>query len=160
MEHRSYHLYNLIFQPAFPDRAGKTTPATEQKNQIGVGLQGLASALGKANTTLHWGAGVNGDDIEFVFGTTDEQRPSGNPSDFQHRAVCLFLLDFGQSDIVDLSQECEPVHRAFKAAIVTGDNQHFIPHANQPDLFAALKRDVLQPELLCSPTSALTRNST
>ncbi|CAG8426546.1 unnamed protein product [Penicillium salamii] len=111
----------------------------DNMKHIGIDTIKLASALGKAYATSHWGAGVNGDDIEFVFGTTDEQRPSGNPPDFQHRAVCLFLLDFGQCDIVDLSQESETVYQAFKGAMVTGDNQHFIPHANQPELFAAFK---------------------
>lgn len=111
----------------------------DNMKQIGIDTIKLASSLGKAYATLHWGAGVNGDDIEFVLGTTAEQRPSGNPPDFQHRAVCLFLLDFGQCDIVDLSQESETVYQAFKGAMVTGDNQNFIPHANQPELFAAFK---------------------
>ncbi|KAJ5773718.1 hypothetical protein N7457_008614 [Penicillium paradoxum] len=111
----------------------------DNMKQIVIDTIKLASALGKAYATLHWGAEVNGDDIEFVFGTTAEQRPSGNPPDFQHRAVCLFLLDFGQCDIVDLSQESETVYQGFKGAMVTGDNQNFNPHANQPELFAAFK---------------------
>lgn len=111
----------------------------DNMKQIGIDTIRLASALGKAYATLHWGAGVNGDDVEFVFGTTAKQALSGNPPDFQHRAICLFLLDFGQCDIVDLSQESEIVYQAFKGAMVTGDNQRFIPHTNQSELFAAFK---------------------
>ncbi|CAG8923122.1 unnamed protein product [Penicillium salamii] len=105
--------FSQLFQTA------RNRPHLQQINQIGAGLIPIVSrqtvSCPTADTAIsHWGAGVNGDDIEFVFGTTDEQRPSENPSDFQSRAVCLFLLDFGQCDIVDLSQECKTVHWAFK----------------------------------------------
>lgn len=39
----------------------------DNMKEIGIDTIKLANALGKAYATLHWGAGVNGDDIEFVF---------------------------------------------------------------------------------------------
>ncbi|CAG8269130.1 unnamed protein product [Penicillium olsonii] len=111
----------------------------DDMKQIGIDTIELASALGKAYATLHWGAGVNGDDIEFVLGTTAEQAVCGRQP-HQDRAIGLFFLDFGQCDIVDLSQESGTVYQAFKGAMVTGDNQHFIPHANQPEFLAAFKK--------------------
>ncbi|CAG8135580.1 unnamed protein product [Penicillium olsonii] len=111
----------------------------DDMKRIGIDTIELTSALGKAYATLHWGAGVNGDDIEFVLGTTVEQAVCGRQP-HEDRAIGLFLLDFGQCDIVDLSQESGTVYQAFKGAMLSGDNQHFIPHANQPELFAAFKK--------------------
>ncbi|CAI7593600.1 unnamed protein product, partial [Penicillium bialowiezense] len=113
----------------------------ESMRTIGVDTIRLAAALGKAYAILHWGAGVDGDDIEFVFGTTEEtsNTPKEHTPEFQKRAVGLFLLDFGQCDTVDLGQDCETVYQAFKGAMVTGDNKCFIPRPTQPELFAAFK---------------------
>lgn len=38
--------------------------------RIGLDINSLATELGIAYSILHWGAGINGDDVEFVFGTS------------------------------------------------------------------------------------------
>ncbi|KAJ5567665.1 hypothetical protein N7535_006971 [Penicillium sp. DV-2018c] len=110
--------------------------------ELGVNTVALAIEMGKAYAILHWSAGINGDDVEFVLGTSaiDAPRALVEPPDFQHRAVGLYLLDFGQCEVVDLTQDCDVVYQAFKGAMVTGDNQRFIPHySRSPKLFAAFK---------------------
>ncbi|KAJ5933843.1 hypothetical protein N7454_006172 [Penicillium verhagenii] len=53
----------------------------------------------------------------------------------------LHLLDFGQCEAVDLTQDCDVVYQEFKGAMVTGDNQFFIPYSlTSPVLFAAFKK--------------------
>lgn len=112
--------------------------------EIGIDTLALANEMGKAYATLHWGAAVNnGDDVEFVLGTSLSYAPGyrGEAPSLQHRAVGLYLLDFGQCEAVDLTQDCDVVYQAFKGAMVTGDNQHFIPHSStNPALFAAFKK--------------------
>ncbi|KAK0655238.1 hypothetical protein B0T16DRAFT_450958 [Cercophora newfieldiana] len=101
-------------------------------------VKGLATAMGEAFAIMHWGAGVNGDDVEFVLGTSDESQ--GGALDFQHRAVGFYLLDFGQCDAVDLEDEKDDVYQAFKGAMVTGDNQLFIPHFQRSrDVFESFR---------------------
>ncbi|KAJ5566733.1 uncharacterized protein N7459_010115 [Penicillium hispanicum] len=115
--------------------------------QLGLDTLTLANEMGKAYATLHWGAGVNGDDVEFVLGTSTAEAPRAlvKPPDFQHRAVGLYLLDFGQCEAFDLTQDCDVVYQAFKGAMVTGDNQRFIPHySRSPKLFAAFKKGYIE----------------
>jgi len=38
--------------------------------ELGLDVLGLASAMGKAFAIMHWGAGVNGDDVEIVLGSS------------------------------------------------------------------------------------------
>lgn len=111
--------------------------------ELGINTLALAEEMGKAYATLHWGAATNGDDVEFVLGTSasEERRAHVESPDFQHRAVGLYLLDFGQCEAVDLTQDCDVVYQQFKGAMVTGDNQLFIPRSsNSPALFAAFKK--------------------
>jgi hypothetical protein len=111
--------------------------------EIGIDSLTLANEIGKAYAILHWDAAINGDDVEFVLGTSavKAQRAGQEPPDFQHRAVGLYLLDFGQCEAVDLTQDCDVVYQAFKRAMVTGDNQRFIPHySTSPALFTAFKK--------------------
>ncbi|KAJ9348645.1 hypothetical protein DTO280E4_9270 [Paecilomyces variotii] len=111
--------------------------------ELGVDTDTLANEMGKAYAILHWGAGINGDDVEFVLGTSavDAPRALVEPPDFQHRAVGLYLLDFGQCEVVNLTQDCDVVYQAFRGAMVTGDNQRFIPHySRSPKLFAAFRK--------------------
>ncbi|KAJ5190053.1 hypothetical protein N7491_007906 [Penicillium cf. griseofulvum] len=93
--------------------------------QIGIDTVPLARAMGKAYAILHRGAAVNGDDVEFVLGTsvTEAQGPD-HGSGLQHRNVQSYLLGFGQCEAVDLSLSQDPgiVYQAFKGAMVTGDN--------------------------------------
>jgi hypothetical protein len=110
--------------------------------ELGIDTLALAKEMGKSYATLHWGAAKNGDDVEFVLGTSaiEEPRALVQSPDFQHRAVGLWLLDFGQCEAVDLTQDSDVVYQAFKGTLVTGDNQLFIPHAStSPELFAAFK---------------------
>ncbi|KAK3384071.1 hypothetical protein B0T24DRAFT_72659 [Lasiosphaeria ovina] len=104
-------------------------------------VKGLATAMGEAFAIMHWGAGVNGDDVEFVLGTSAlKDESQGGALDFQHRAVGLYLLDFGQCDAVDLEDEKDDVYQAFKGAMVMGDNQLFIPHFQRSrDVFESFR---------------------
>ncbi|KAF7562978.1 hypothetical protein G7046_g1153 [Stylonectria norvegica] len=109
-----------------------------------VNVEQLARSMGKAFALMHWGAGVNGDDVEFVFGTSlAPGHGDGNEDEdegLQHRAVGLYLLDFGQCESVDLFQDPEVVYQAFKGAMITGDNQLFIPHYRvNPATYTAFK---------------------
>ncbi|CAI7661141.1 unnamed protein product [Penicillium discolor] len=87
--------------------------------------------MGKSYATLHWGSGINGDDVEFVFGTfaletgEEQLRP-----DFQRRAIRLFLLDFGQCESVDLTEDPQTVYQAFKGAMVMAFKKGYIEAGN------------------------------
>lgn len=84
--------------------------------EIGIDSLALANEMGKAYAILHWGAGINGDDVEFVLGTSaiEAKREEQGPPRFQYRAVGLYLLDFGQCEAVDLTWDCDVVYQAFK----------------------------------------------
>lgn len=70
--------------------------------------------------------------MEFVLGTTLAQ---DDRDDLQQRTTRLFLLDFGQCELVDLSGETNEVYQAFKGAMITGDNQCFIPNVRNTQLW-------------------------
>ncbi len=107
---------------------------------LGLDVVNLAASMGKAFAIMHWGGGVNGDDVEFVLGTSEIQGPGAGALDFQQRAVGFYLLDFGQCETVDLSKEPDQVYQEFKGAMVTGDNQYFIPHYDRSrKLFTVFK---------------------
>ncbi|XWW93003.1 hypothetical protein V2A60_000931 [Cordyceps javanica] len=105
---------------------------------LNVDIHGIADSVGAAFAIMHWGAGVDGDDVEFVLGT---RLLSQTPECVQERQVGLFLLDFGQCDAVDLVAEPAAARQHFKGAMVTGDNQLFIPNLVQrPDLYRSFKK--------------------
>ncbi|KAJ5462150.1 hypothetical protein N7530_010355 [Penicillium desertorum] len=114
--------------------------------RIGIETLHLANAMGKAYATLHWGAATNGDDVEFVLGTSATAAQGTNHApDLQSRAVQLYLLDFGQCEAVDLAQDPDVVYQAFKGAMVTGDNQSFIPHyLRSPAMFATFRQGYIE----------------
>jgi hypothetical protein len=114
--------------------------------RIGIETLHLANAMGKAYATLHWGAATNGDDVEFVLGTSAAAAQGTNHApDLQSRAVQLYLLDFGQCEAVDLAQDPDVVYQAFKGAMVTGDNQSFIPHyLRSPAMFATFRQGYIE----------------
>jgi hypothetical protein len=118
----------------------------EPIERLGLDVAAVTFSMGKAFALMHWGAGVNGDDVEFVLGTSLVSHPGNkgdDDSELQHRAVGLYLLDFGQCDLVDLAQDPRDVFQAFKGAMVTGDNQLFIPHYRKsPDLFARVQEGI------------------
>ncbi|KAI1392711.1 uncharacterized protein F4822DRAFT_138610 [Hypoxylon trugodes] len=110
--------------------------------RLGLDTPNIAASMGKAYALMHWGAGVNGDHVEFVLGTSAVRGPKGPPGTpgTQHRAVGLYLIDFGQCESVDLSEEPEEVYQALKVAMVTGDSQLFIPHYRKsPELYSVFK---------------------
>ncbi|KAJ5364350.1 uncharacterized protein N7496_010063 [Penicillium cataractarum] len=111
-------------------------------NSFVMDVEKLANEVGKAYAIMHWAACVNSDDVEFVLGTSIAQKKGSEsePLDFQHRELGLYLLDFGQCEEVDISQEPDVVYQAFKGTMVTGDNCLFIPNYRlTPSLFAAFK---------------------
>lgn len=114
----------------------------ESLKRLDFEVEELAECLGKAYAIMHWGAHINGDDVEFVLGSSTTTGPDQHdvPS-FQHRRIGLYLIDFGQCDKVDMNQEPDAVYQAFKGSMVTGDNACFIPnHRQTPDLFKIFKK--------------------
>ncbi|CAK7275112.1 hypothetical protein SEPCBS57363_006511 [Sporothrix epigloea] len=110
--------------------------------RVGLDVDTLVAEVGKAYALMHWGAGVNGDDVEFVLGSYIIPSEAGAAStpDSQHRAIGLFLLDFGQCSFIDLAEDFHVVYQVFRGAMVTGDNQNFIPNLRKtPALFAIFK---------------------
>jgi hypothetical protein len=112
----------------------------ESMERLCLDVTGLATSMGKAFAIMHWGAGIDGDDVEFVLGTSPEQGDEIAAFDSQHRVVQLYLIDFGQCAKVDLSGDVEMVYQKFRGAMVMGDNQYFIPHYRKsPGLWGAFK---------------------
>lgn len=110
---------------------------------LGLRVKEMARCMGKAYAIMHWGAGADSDDAEFVLGSTAIQ--DSGASDFQHRETGLYLLDFGQCVSVDLAQPQQVVYQAFKGAMVTGDNQKFIPHYGRtPELFREFREGYME----------------
>lgn len=103
----------------------------------------LADEMGSSFAILHWGAETNGDDVEFVFGT--ELLPGSSSETLQSRKMGFYLLDFGQCDSVDLSQDVATVYQEFKGAMVTGDNQLFIPNClTSPSIFEHFRKGYIR----------------
>lgn len=108
---------------------------------LGLDVNFLANAMGKAYAVMHWGAGINGDDVEFVLGTSAVQKGGSEKDEVQYRAIGFYLLDFGQCERVDLTEDVDVVYQAFKGAVVTDDNQSFIPHYQRtPELFGVFRK--------------------
>ncbi|OQE36695.1 hypothetical protein PENCOP_c011G06027 [Penicillium coprophilum] len=100
-------------------------PYLETMEQTGSETLPLASAMGKVYAILHWGAAINGEDVDTA------------------RFRCI--SDFGQGEAVDLTHDPDVVYQAFKGAMVTGDNQHFISQVTRsPALFATFRQGYLE----------------
>ncbi|KAH8679282.1 hypothetical protein BGZ61DRAFT_535690 [Ilyonectria robusta] len=111
--------------------------------KLGLGVKDMARCMGKAYAIMHWGAGADSDDAEFVLGSSVIS--DSESSDIQHRETGLYLLDFGQCVSVDLAQPRHVVYQAFKGAMVTGDNQKFIPHYSRtPELFREFRQGYME----------------
>lgn len=107
--------------------------------QLDFEVEELSETLGRAYAIIQWGAHVDGDDVEFVLGSSTTIGPDFNegPS-YQHRMVDLFLIDFGQCEVVNMDSDPQVVYQAFKGAMVMGDNAYFIPnYRHTPNLFMA-----------------------
>lgn len=106
--------------------------------EMSLDVMSLATWTGQAFAIMHWGAGVDGDDVEFVLGTSTTNVTNMARPDLQHRLIGFYLLDFGQCQSVDLfNAEVDEVYQRFKAAMIMGDNQLFIPHPKEVELFRA-----------------------
>lgn len=113
---------------------------------LGLDTHSLATAMGKAYAIMHWGAGINGDDVEFVLGTSLLLTEGTNSHrDVQNRAVGMYLLDFGQCNAVNLQEDPDIVYQAFKGTMVTDNNQSYIPNCRtSPALFQSFRDGYLQ----------------
>jgi hypothetical protein len=105
--------------------------------ELNFDVQQLATTLGRAYAIMQWGAHVDGDDVEFVLGSSTTVGPhSAGATSVQHRKIGLHMIDFGQCEKVDMSSDAQVVYQAFKGAMVTGDNAYFIPnYRHTPGLF-------------------------
>ncbi|KAK0729099.1 hypothetical protein B0T21DRAFT_394443 [Apiosordaria backusii] len=105
----------------------------EGLREMGVDVVALAEKMGRAFAVMHWGAGVDGDDVEFVLGTEVKAGADKDKDEcgFQERVVGLWLLDFGQCKQVSFGEGGEEavkeVYQEFRGAMVMGDNRDFIP---------------------------------
>ncbi|KAI0451681.1 hypothetical protein F5B21DRAFT_507012 [Xylaria acuta] len=72
---------------------------------------------------MHWAANVTGDEVEFVLGTS-----TSTNHDFQYREVHLYLLDFGQCDTIDMSEDQDYIFQALKGSMILQQNQLYLPH--------------------------------
>lgn len=134
-----------IFNESESDFSLRNFPlCLEAMERIGMDTRTMARMMGKAFAIMHWGAGIDGDDVEFVLGTytvkgeePDSALTNGN---IQYRALGYYVLDFGQCSFVDLAGEVQDIYQAFKGAMVTGDNLYFIPNCmRSPNLFRDFK---------------------
>lgn len=95
----------------------------------------FAAMIGSAYAIMHWGANITGDDVEFVLGTSNTAN-----TDFQRRAVHMYLLDFGQCDTIDMSEDQDDIFQAFKGSMVLQQNQIYLPHPKRSaELYEAWK---------------------
>ncbi|KAF2817084.1 uncharacterized protein BDZ99DRAFT_456879 [Mytilinidion resinicola] len=69
---------------------------------LGLDLDVFAQALARAHAVIHWAARLDGDDIEFVLGTSITSSGQGS---VQNRAVKLYVLDFGRCQPIKLDED-------------------------------------------------------
>ncbi|KAK5998490.1 hypothetical protein PT974_00869 [Cladobotryum mycophilum] len=116
-------------------------------SMVGIGLDvvALAKSIGRAFATMHWGAGVDGNGVEFVLGTSMLRDQARDPRDRtegnQERVVSLFMLDFGKCAKVEMRGDVETIYQAFSDAMITGDNLFYIPYyrEHRAELYTAFK---------------------
>ncbi|KAK0656459.1 hypothetical protein B0T16DRAFT_441396 [Cercophora newfieldiana] len=121
--------------PFLPDRAPMRNFRLylDDMKKMGIDVEHIAREMGRAFAVMQWGAGVDGDDVEFVLGATMHKIEDGS-----QELVCttrLWLLDFGQCQSVDFSDLPDEVYQAFKGVMVTGTNQDFIPSVKNKPLW-------------------------
>ncbi|KAK4452889.1 hypothetical protein QBC34DRAFT_454293 [Podospora aff. communis PSN243] len=107
--------------------------------KLGEDVEYIAREMGRAFGVMHWGAGVDGDDVEFVLGTSVLQLHGCYPPHRgpirNFRTTGLWLLGFRQCKTVDLHKPADVVYQAFSSAMVTGNNQLFIPSVGDGPLW-------------------------
>ncbi|KAH8750479.1 hypothetical protein BGZ57DRAFT_775359 [Hyaloscypha finlandica] len=79
----------------------------------------IAQCMGRALAVLHWEAGVDGRDVEFVLGSSSVKDPeyhfatAENQEDFYHRSIQLWMLDFNL--VQEISRDSAGVDQAVHA---------------------------------------------
>ncbi|KAI0805820.1 hypothetical protein GGR55DRAFT_680621 [Xylaria sp. FL0064] len=95
----------------------------DMMGRLGLDMMQFATMIGSAYAIMHWAANITGDDAEFVLGTSTTSN-----NDFQQRSVHLYLIDFGQCEVVDMKEDQDVVFQAFKGSMVLQQNQIYLPH--------------------------------
>jgi hypothetical protein len=76
--------------------------------ELGLDMKPFATAIGSAYAIMHWAANITGDNVKFVLGTSI----SKTENNIQHRAVHMYLLDFGRCDEVNMNDDQDDVFQA------------------------------------------------
>jgi len=97
--------------------------------ELSLDVEKMAEAMGAAIAILHWGAGLSGEDVEFVLGTKMTIKQDDH-TDFQHREICLFLIDFGRCKAFPRGRN---QIRNFGHGML--DNDPYYPSPDNPELF-------------------------
>lgn len=95
---------------------------------LGLDVVGIARAMGHAMAVMHWGAGIDGEDIEIVLGT--KAMSTSSQPDFQNRKMRLFIIDFGQCSTVERSEN--GVHPMWGAIVA---NSPFCPKPEETEIW-------------------------
>ncbi|KAI1354841.1 hypothetical protein F5Y01DRAFT_311215 [Xylaria sp. FL0043] len=95
----------------------------DMMGRLGLDVMEFATMLGSAYAIMHWAANITGDDTEFVLGTS-----TTSDNDLQQRSVHLYLIDFGQCEVVDMKEDQDVIFQAFKGSMVLQQNQIYLPH--------------------------------
>ena len=116
-------------------------------------INNLANQMEKGFAIMHWGTGINGDDVEFVPGTSLLRDTHSQPTR-KLRQIEMFLLDFGQRRDISsrmvqvenyngeaVEDAVEEVYQDFQGALVMGENRLLIPNLGQsPGLYGEFRR--------------------
>jgi hypothetical protein len=109
--------------------------------ELGLDMKPFATAIGSAYAIMHWAANITGDNVKFVLGTSI----SKTENDIQHRAVHMYLLDFGQCDEVNMDEDQDDLFQALKGSMALEQNQLYLPHPkHSPALYEAWKTAYLE----------------
>ncbi|KJZ74169.1 hypothetical protein HIM_06400 [Hirsutella minnesotensis 3608] len=99
--------------------------------EIGLDTVNIASRMGEAMAVIHWAAGTDGRDIEFVLGTSREQwaDAGGDVYGPSQRGTALWVLDFNQ--VRPISLDAAGVALAVEAARI---NDPYFPRPGRRSL--------------------------
>jgi hypothetical protein len=138
-------LIRLYFGQLYPRSAPYSSDQTlrnfplylDQAKSLGLDVDGYTEEMAMGLATIHWGAEIDGADVEFVIGSSTSpvygkvvpnhasvQPPTSTMDDFTHRETQLWMLDFDKCSKGDLKTPAV-VQQYFVA--VTGNDPYF-PH--------------------------------
>lgn len=127
---------------------------TRQSDELDLGVSELTNAMAHAMAVLHWHTRIDGNDIEFVLGSSpmEDQKVRGrmnmdtlksyatptstyektthSRADFNKRLTSLWMIDF--DDCGDITMDESGVDKAVKAFLETN---HYCPRPNTPHEF-------------------------